>query len=148
MRKGIVVLAAACILAMAGTAVAGDTTNVTVTATVAGYCRFLSTPAIAFGQLPFDATGNALGASRAGNLTFECSNGLTYTISDDKSGVYNLAFGAETIPYALAYSKTSGTGLGLGTTDSVTLTATIAANSYTGKPAGAYQDTVQVSIIP
>jgi spore coat protein U-like protein len=83
MKKLAAVVMAALMVAMAGVAMAADSTSVTVTATVLGTCQFNSTPSLDFGTLDPTSGDNA---EIDGNLTFCCTKNADYTLGDDKSG--------------------------------------------------------------
>lgn len=160
MKKGtIIVLAAIALLAMAGLAAAADTATVNVTATVAGTCQFTSAgTTVAFGTLPFDASGNASGATANGSIQFQCTTGASWSITDD-DGLNETAPNAnrlvsatvtptEYIPYTFSYSPASGTGAGWSNPQTVTLTASIAPGAYTSNSPDVYTDTVTLTINP
>ncbi len=153
MRKAMAILAAAALLLAAGAAMAADTANVQVTATVVGTCSFATIPAVDFGTLD-PGTNGAVNPAPV-NLTFNCTNGIAYTLSDDKGGAggslnSTLSNGTDTIPYSLAYSNSAGVGQGAGVANEITsvLTASIAAGTYGGISVGAYSDTIQFTINP
>lgn len=147
------------LLVAAGIAAAADTAPVTVTARVLGTCRFSAGGAtLAFGDLPFDVAGNALGGVVAATtLQFWCTNGASYTITDD-SGVNELAPGArrmrsttlatpEYIAYGMAYNPATGTGNGPGNPITLTINGTVGA-VYGANSPDSYTDTVTLSINP
>jgi len=153
MKRSVLLMAAAVLLLMAGTAMALDTANVTVTATVAGTCQFATVPSLDFGSLD-PAVGAAVNPAPV-DLTFNCTTGVGYTLTDNKGGAAgslssNLVLGADTIPYSLTYSNDVGIGLGGGVANELTssLTGSIAAGVYSSAPAGAYTDTIVFTINP
>ena len=148
------------LLVAAGVAAAADTAPVTVTATVLGTCRFSAGgAALGFGALPFDAAGNAApgGATATTSLLFWCTNGASYTITDD-SGLHSTAPGArrmqsttlavpEYIAYGMSYNPATGTGAGPGNMISLTIDGTVGA-IYGANSPDAYADTVTLTINP
>lgn len=157
MKRTVLALAAAILLAAAGTATAADTATVDITATVLGTCQFTSAgTAIPLGNLPFDATGSATGTSGGSSINFWCTNGASYTITDDlglnESGVQrrlaSTTLGTtEYIDYALTYNPATGTGSGPGTPIVLSLTATVG-TTYTNNTPDAYADTVTLTVNP
>ncbi len=142
----------------AGVATAADTAVVNVSARVVGTCKFTSGPAaLAFGDLPVDLAGNALGTSTAATLTFWCTKGASYIITDD-SGVNETVPGsrlmksdtlatAEYIAYDLAYAPAAGTGAGPASPVTLNLTGTVG-TTYAANSADTYSDTVTLTITP
>ncbi len=142
----------------AGVAAAADTATVAVTARVVGTCRFTAGGAtLGFGDLPFDGAGNAVGTSTSTSLTFWCTNGASYSITDD-SGLYETAPGnrrmqssglgtPEYIAYSLAYNPAAGTGAGPSNPVTLNLNGTVGATYAANTPAD-YADTVTMTINP
>ncbi len=158
MKRTIQVVAIALLIAVACVAAAQDTATVTVSARVLGTCQFSAAGAnLAFGDLPFDGTGTALGTSNATTLDFWCTNGAVYTITDD-SGLYSTAPGsrrmqsagllpAQYIAYDLSYNPATGTGSGPGTPITLNINGTVGA-TYTANAPATYSDTVTLTINP
>lgn len=134
-------------------ALAADTANVAVSATVTGTCKFNSGGAIAFALDPNSA------APAAGTVTspiFWCTKGASYTVTGN-DGANSVTAGArrmkhatltEYIPYSFSYTAT---GTGTGKTTPITLTlssATVANTDFVNASAGSYADTVVLSITP
>ncbi len=151
------------LLVAAGVAAAADTATVAVSARVVGTCRFSTAGAtLAFGDLPFDANGAALGlaAPLTTSINFWCTNGATYTITDDNGtnpdgfGGYQMVHAtmpAQLIAYSFTYADPSGdaTGSGLGPLSPITLTITgNVGATYGGNAPGDYSDTVTLTITP
>ncbi|MGE5188864.1 MAG: spore coat protein U domain-containing protein [Gemmatimonadota bacterium] len=142
----------------AGAAAAADTATVAVSARVVGTCRFNSGATLAFGDLPFDTSGNALGIGPiTTTLSFWCTNGASYTITDDE-GLNEVVAGSQSmnsttlgtteyIPYSLTYSPATGTGLGPASPITLTLSGTVGAVYATNTP-DTYTDTVTLTIDP
>lgn len=157
MKKTVLVIAAAILLAVAGTAMALDTATVDITATVVGTCQFSAAgTAIALGDLPFNAAGAATGTSAGSTINFWCTNGAIYAITDDlgmnEVGAQRRLASAGIVPtefidYALTYNPDTGTGSGPGAPITLNLTATVGA-TYTGNTPAGYGDTVTLTITP
>lgn len=142
-----------------GVATAADQATVAVSARVVGTCQFNAAGAtLAFGDLPFDATGNALGVGPISTtLEFWCTNGASYTITDDdglnESGpgarqMQSMTLGTpEYIAYDLTYNPATGTGNGPGNPITLTLNGTVGA-TYTANSPDNYSDTVTLTINP
>ncbi len=159
MKRTIQAAVVVLLLVAAGVAAAADTAPVTVTARVVGTCRFNAGGAtLAFGDLPFDAAGNALGGVAASTtLQFWCTNGASYTITDD-SGLSETAPGArrmqsttlgtpEYIAYGMSYNPATGTGTGPGNPITLTINGTVGA-VYGANSPDSYADTVTLTINP
>jgi spore coat protein U-like protein len=137
---------------LAGTAMA-DTTTVPVTANVVGVCKVLTGGSVAFTLDP--SVGGAVNGTIT-SPTFWCTKGASYAVADD-DGVYETGVGArrmrhatvltEYVPYSFSYTA-SGTGLGKGTPITLTLTSAVAEADYINAQAGAYADSVILTITP
>lgn len=152
--KKILIAAAVLIVtgALGGDVFAAGTTTVNVSANIVGTCQFSTTPTLAFGAL--DQTSSS-DATATGNLTFWCTKGAAYTLSDPVNpgvgdGTYagTLSNGTDTIAYSIAYTNATGSGTGKTSPVSSTLTATILNTDYVDVSAGAYAGTVQFTIAP
>jgi len=152
MKKAIVILAAMAILFVSVTAaVAADTANVAVNATVVGACKFNSGGTIDFTLDP------SIGGDVNGAVTqpqFWCTKNASYTITDDNglndSGTtYQMKHAslADVIPYSFVYTAT-GTGSGPGTPITMNITSTVLSADYLNVAAGSYSDTVTLTINP
>lgn len=151
MKKLIVVVMAIAIIAMAGVAMAGDTANVTVNATVVGNCKFNSGGTVVFTLDPA-AVGDVNGIVL--QPAFWCTRNATYGITDDngmhESGVIHRMLHAtltEYIPYSFTYTST-GTGTGKTSPITMDIASTIVNADYINASAGSYADTVVLSITP
>ncbi len=147
------------LIVAAGVAAAADTAPVTVTARVLGTCRFSAGgTTLGFGDLPFDAAGNAVGGVTAtAQLQFWCTNGASYAITDD-SGLNETAPGArrmqsttlgvpEYIAYGMSYNPATGTGTGPANPITLTINGTVGA-VYGANSPDSYADTVTLTINP
>ncbi|MBH2019646.1 MAG: spore coat protein U domain-containing protein [Burkholderiales bacterium] len=132
-------------------ALAADTANVAVSATVVGTCKFNNGGTAAFILDP------SVGGNVAATVTqpqFWCTKGATYSISDN-DGLNALAGAqrmkhaslAEYIPYSFSYTA-GGTGTGPSTPITMNITSSVVAADYMNASAGSYADTVILSITP
>lgn len=134
-------------------ALAGGTTTVAVSAAVTGNCKFNSGGAVSFTLDPastIDATGSVT------QPAFWCTKKVSYGITDD-SGVHELVAGArrmqhatdlvEFIPYSFTYTAT-GLGTGKGTPITMNIASTVLNADFINASAGAYADTVILTIAP
>ncbi len=152
-RIALTALAAIAVLVPAGSAMANDTATVTVTANVVGTCKFsVAAGAVAFGDLdpatPTDKDGVVT------QPVFWCTRGASYTISDDNGlneagTTHRMRQGAldEYIPYSFSYTAT-GTGAGPQSPVTMSIAAQVLGTDYAGALAGAYSDTVTLTINP
>lgn len=133
-------------------ALAADTASVAVSATVSGNCKFNSGGAVSF---TLDPSATADAAGTVTQPAFWCTKGSSFTLSDDdganESGVgaqrMKHATLAEYIPYSFAYT-TSGTGTGKGTPITLDISSTVVNANFVNASAGAYADTVTLTINP
>jgi hypothetical protein len=128
----------------AGNTLAADSTQVNVSATVAGTCSFgAPTYDMDFGSFSVTDTG---AKPASATLEFTCTNNTPYSI-DDVAGARNLTGpGGETLAYSIAAYTTSGTANG--GLQSVTLNGTIAQAAYQAASAGTYTETLTININP
>jgi len=141
------------VLGLGTAAMAAESTDITVSATVQPTCRFATPlPTLAFGTLD---QSSLLDATVAGNLRFWCTIGTAYILSDEFNiGVADGAFsgtlvdGANNIPYSISYNNFQGPGLGRSAEITSLLTATILNANYINAPPGAYSDIVTFTINP
>jgi spore coat protein U-like protein len=142
-------------VALSGTAMAGDTASVTVSANVVGTCKFAGTKtgAVTFGAL--DPSNAVLVNGTVTQPQFWCTKGTSATITDNKGlhgggttfQMQHSVTTSELIPYTFTYT---GTGLGTGPATPITMdiAATVLGGSYSGSLAGNYADTVTLTINP
>lgn len=161
MKTKLIVLALAASGAMlANPAFAASTTHtLDVTATVSGNCKFNApgptTLNIATGGGVIDpsAAGPATGSV---GVAFRCTTGVTSAITADDGanasgpGARRVKNGAVFMPYSLSLVNAAqvGSGFGAGQDKTVTVNASIAALDYQNATAGAYTDTVTLTITP
>lgn len=155
MRKRILLVAAILLIASGGVATALDTATLTVSAIVPETCRF-NTPAAALSFGVLDPT-SILDVSASTNLSFWCTSGATYTITDD-DGLYETGANAnrmqsttlttsQFIPYTITYLDT-GTGSGPANPITLTVTGEIIGGSFSLNSGDVYEDTVTLTINP
>lgn len=153
--KKITLMAALCAASVFGStsALAADTANVAVSASVTGTCKFNSGGSIAFTLDPTSATA---ASGTVVSPAFWCTKGTSYTVTDNtganaSAGVRrmkNTVIATEFIPYSFAYTAT-GTGTGKSTPITLTLgSASVANVDFINASAGSYADTVVLSITP
>ena len=136
-------------------ALAGDTANVAVSASVTGTCKFNSGGAISF---TLDPTSTVAAAGTiSSSPAFWCTKGTPYTVSGG-DGANSVTAGirrmkhatlAEFIPYTFTGTTATGTGAGKTSPIPLTLSAASVANvDFINASAGNYADTVVVTISP
>lgn len=152
MKKSLILTMGLATIVLGGAAMAA-TAPVAVTANVVGTCKFsIASGAVAFGNLDPSLATTVNGT--VSQPEFWCTKGATYTIADDL-GLHELpsfrmvsaVTPAEFIPYTFTYLKT---GLGSGPQNKLTMNiaATVLGTDYANAPAGAYTDTVTLTITP
>lgn len=144
-----------CIPAMA----ASTTHTLSVSATVSGNCRFNTagptalTIATGAGVIDPSAAGPATGSV---GIAFRCTTGTSSAITADDGlnasgpGARRVSSGSGFMPYTLSLTNAAqvGTGFGAGQDKTVTVDASITAANYQNAAAGAYTDTVTLTITP
>lgn len=159
--KKILLYTASLVLAffLTGLAHAGGTNSLLVSATVLSKsnCKFNSaTSAVNFGNLN---PGNSTDVTANTAITFRCIGSApiaTFSITQD-DGLYESGPSAnrmrhatittEYLPYTLTLNPASGT-VAKNTVQTLTITGTVKASDYGIASAGAYADTVVISIVP
>jgi spore coat protein U-like protein len=138
-----------------GFAAAADTQNLTVSGTVSGVCRFSSlAQTLSFGgAIDPNAAGPINGAGAA--VKYKCTKGTTATGVTagnglNFSGSRRMGNGADFIPYTLTISDDLQVGLGFGAGNDLDLTVAgqIVKADYENVSAGAYSDTVLLTLTP
>jgi spore coat protein U-like protein len=131
---------------------ASTTHTLNVSASVNGVCRFdvAGPTALAFGAI--DPT-SASAATATANVTFKCTNGTTSAITKagaNDSGGHRLKNGTNFLPYTAAMTgdAQAGTGFAVGQEKTVTIDGSIAPADFQNAPAGAYTDTLTLTITP
>ena len=125
---------------MSGAAMAADSANLTVNATVQATCGISTAPTI---NLTLDPS-SGLPVTGNGNIDFICTNGTAYTLTGPAGGT--MIGASDNIVYTLGYTNLVGTGTG--STQTSVATVTVPYANYATKPAGAYTEIVIVSILP
>ncbi|WP_373974228.1 spore coat U domain-containing protein [Chitinibacter sp. SCUT-21] len=126
--------------------------NVIINANVVGTCAFVSDVDVTINL--GDLKAGSGDKTQQGDAQFWCSNGVPYTLSanDGQNAAgsqKNMKSGSDLLPYDLALSKTSGTGAGISSPDSVKLTATVLESAINVAPVQAgYTDTVVLTLTP
>jgi len=153
MKTFFVAAAAIALIAMAGSGMA-DTNTLTVTASVAGTCKFVAgTSLLGFGSLD-PSVGTDVNASAT--TQFWCTKGVTTDAVSANTGL-NFAGGkrgmkdtvsGDVIPYTLTLTKDANPNAGPSAPRILTLAGGVLGADYTAKTAGSYSDTVVVSINP
>jgi spore coat protein U-like protein len=125
--------------------------TLTVSASVVGVCQFSSSAStLGFGNLDPSSTSDA---TATGSVGYWCTKGtIASTTSDnglnpDGSNNRRLSNGSEYIPYNLTLSGGTGTGTGkTGSSLSISLSGAIVNSNFINATAGAYTDTVVLTI--
>lgn len=139
-------------LTLAGPTLAAASKNVIINANVVGTCAFTDATDVTINM--GDLKAGSGDQSNTGTTEFWCSNGISYTISANNglhadAGQKNMQSGANKLPYELAMDKTSGTGAGIASPETLTFTATVNGTDLnTAVVANGYTDTVVVTITP
>ncbi len=145
---------------LAGAGRAAEVGTLTVSAVVLSRsnCRFANGPPMTLGFGALDP-GNPVDVTRNATARYICRGSApiaTFAFEDD-GGRYETAPGArrmrhatlasEFLPYDLTYSPPSGS-IPRNTWRTLTVSGTVKGTDYTGIAAGAYSDTVVISILP
>ena len=154
----VMALAATGALVSAPAFAASTTHTLTVSAQVQGNCKFNTggpttlTIATGAGVIDPSAAGPATGTA---NVTFRCTTGTTSAITGDNglnfsAGSRRVKFGTAFMPYTLGLTNAAqlGSGHGAGQDKTVVVDASIVATDYQNAAAGAYTDTVTLTITP
>ncbi|MDH4161348.1 MAG: hypothetical protein OEW15_01500 [Nitrospirota bacterium] len=148
MKSFYLVVAAALMVVMAGGAWATDTSDLIVTANVSDTCTTITdgTPvAIALDPMAGGAVTNG-GVAVQPNI--KCTMGSTHAVSCSSLNTNNLKNGANLIPYMYNAGSVCGTNItGNGSTPvNLTMGIDIANGAYSDSPAGAYSDTITITV--
>ena len=159
-KMALAAAAAGIALLVSGNALAGNTNTLKVTANISGTCNFSANndPAgnttMDFGALD-QATGGDVTAPTA-SLEYWCTKGEVATnISADNgantagcAGTRCLYNGTDLIPYSLVISFNAAIGAGKSSPINVDFDGGILEANYIDVSAGAYEDTVTLTITP
>ena len=152
MRKGVIVwVAMAAILTAA--AAWGDSNTLTVSASVTGTCKFVSSSStLNFGPLDPASAVNVNGSVNP-VVQFWCTKGHTGESFDYGNGDHyadstrNMAGpGGDLIPYTLTFTPSAGPNQGPGTPRMLTIDGSIQGSDYANKSAGSYTDIVTITL--
>lgn len=151
LKKSALVVALCAAGVIGSTAALADTATVAVSASVTGVCKFNGGGTVSF---TLDPTSSADATGTVTQPTFWCTKGVSATLSDD-TGLYlsggskrmKLSSAAEYIPYAFTYT-TTGTGTGKSTPITMNIASTVVNANFINATAGAYADTVTLTIAP
>jgi spore coat protein U-like protein len=142
MKKMQLIVMAAALLLMAGTAMAASgTATLNVSAAVKGTCSMTG------GTLTFPlldpSTAPAVSATSTGT-SITCSNGTPYTVAASSANGGLLKNAANTASFAYTYSLPAN-GTGTGAAVAYDVLGNIAAGVYSAAPADVYNDTVTLT---
>lgn len=125
-----------------------------VAAAAVGNCKFhTASAALDFGSLDPLAGRDA---SAVAALTFKCTKGASWTVTDD-GGLHDSPAGftrmrhtalAAFLPYRLTYANATGTSRGANITETLTVDGLIRGGDFALAPAGNYADTVTLTLNP
>jgi spore coat protein U-like protein len=146
-------LLAAALAGLAPAALATESADIRVTATVINTCRIVAAEDIAFGALD-PATATDVAAE--GAVSFKCTKNADYALVADNGANWDAAAGKRRmkgsgenhLPYALAQASFTGKGAGFGTPVRVAIRASVAGADYRDLPADAYADTIRLTLTP
>lgn len=147
------ILAAAILAGIMPRALAADSAEIRVTATVINTCKITATRDITFGSLdPSLATD----LSAEGMVSFKCTKNADYTVTADNGANWDASAGKRRmkgagvnfLSYAIAQSSFTGKGEGFSTPISLAIRASVTGADYRDLPADAYADTLRVTINP
>lgn len=146
---GLKAAAAAVLSLTAGWAGASGTTTVDVNATVPNVCTFSSGTMAAINLGPMNpSTVGAAGVTNTGNITYNCTKGLTPVVTKTLGGtVLTETTTAATIAYTFSLgTPEAGLGYVAAGSSKVVATATVTQAAVQAAEAGTYKDTVTLSI--
>ena len=138
---------------LTGVAFAADSNTLTVSASVSGTCKFVSsTSSLNFGALDPSVGNNVNGST---TVDFWCTKGvITDSITAGNGAHWSgssrqmAEAGGDLIAYSLTLTKDANTNQGPASPRTLTINGTVLGTDYTGKTAGSYTDTVTLSITP
>lgn len=145
-------LCAAGLLA-SGAALSADTNTLTVTASVTGTCKFSSTTStLDFGALDPSSASNATATN---TTSYWCTKGSVASTTAGNGNNYSGSSrqlkgpgASDLIPYSLSLTGGTQTGAGKSTPLTLTMNGGINNADYINATAGAYSDTVTLTITP
>ncbi|AMV72845.1 hypothetical protein DBW_2516 [Desulfuromonas sp. DDH964] len=141
MKLAALALALTGIFAAGNAMAASQNATVDVSATVLATCKVNSGGALDFGTLdPVNDTGTKSATATSPSIT--CTSGASFTVGDN-SDTYLLTDGTNSFSYSMTFPAS---GSGTGTAQALAITGSVAATDYASAPAGAYTDTVTLTI--
>jgi spore coat protein U-like protein len=142
------VIAAAVLASTAGLASAAGNTTLNVTATVSAVCKFTAATMTDIGLGTIDPSAVAAAVTGTSDITYKCTRGTTPVVTITGGGTRTLTSGANTIAYTFSLgTHDQGTGYSAAAAATkVVATASIAQAAAQDAAAGAYSDTVTLSI--
>lgn len=140
-------------VAAMNTAMAADSGDIKVKASVVNNCKINAISDINFGALDPSVATNA---SASGSVNFSCTKNVDYVLSAGNGAHFDSALGkrrmkgadSNFLPYTLAQASFTGKGMGYASPITVALSASVQGTDYRDLPADNYLDTVQVTITP
>jgi spore coat protein U-like protein len=149
MKKLLAIMAVAALMGTTGTAMAADSTTVTVEATVLDACTVATDTNIQFGALDpidgLDTTASDVGG--AGAVTVTCTNGTPYSIAGPGSAVAMTLNGdGSTSPITYTPDVPTGPFVGSMNGNNHTIDATVLKTAYLNAPAGSYSGNLTITV--
>jgi spore coat protein U-like protein len=151
----VVAVMALLVVAMAGAAMAADTNTLTVNANVAGVCKFVAaTSTLNFAALDPSSSSDGSGVA---TVDYWCTKGAAAITLASNDGIHSLALGqkrlkgpgaADFIPYTITLTPDVTPAGGPGTTLHLGVAGSILNANYINASAGAYADTVSITVTP
>lgn len=149
MKKILALLAGAALMATAGTAMAADSTTLTVEAEVLGVCSVVTDTNIDFGNLdPINDPANTTASSNgtAGSVIVTCTNGTSYSLLGPTATVAMTLDGGGSNPIEYTPTIPAGTFTGSMSGVSHTIDATVEKTAYQSVPAGSYTGDLTITV--
>ena len=151
-RSTLRLVAAAALLAAGQAAIAADTQQLNITASITPTCKMQAIPAMNVTLNPV-ALGDGSGST---TVSYRCTKGTsgTLTFGTQTNGATGTSVtlngpASETMPIKLTWAAgTSGSGGLSGTANTVNVTGTILQADWENKTAGDYNGNIQVTISP
>lgn len=141
---------AAVLATTAGLTAAAGSTNVDVTATVPKVCTFSSGTMAAIDLGPMDpSTVGTSGVSKTGNITYNCTKGVTPVVAKSTGGtaLTDTTDNTKTISYSFTLGTAeAGQGYSVLGSSKIVATAAVSQAAVQAAAAGTYKDTVTLTI--
>ncbi len=146
-RFSIWIMAIAFVASLAGTGLALDTDTLTVNAVVLGTCIIGGPATLSFGML--DPVAGPDPATATVDMSFTCSNGTPYFVTDDNgmggNSSMQAGLGGPELLYTLTYAAG---GTGTGAAQAHTFNGSIAKADYSVAAPDTYTDSVVITLNP